>query len=104
VQATSGFHNQIIKLLLMIAINIVHNPKHFHPTQAVFNPNPLPGKGLMVFFFSRGQFAPFGFLLGLISGRVFRFIALETEVFPQLTAFRKTIAFLIGGGFIGMVP
>ena len=84
----------------MIAINIVHNPKHFYPTQAVFNPNSLSGNGLVLRFFSRRQFSPSGFLLGLIRRGLLRFIALKTEVFPQFTVFGKTIAFLIGGRFV----
>src|SRR5262245_36835598 len=84
----------------MIAINIVDNPKHFDPTQAVFNANPLSGNGLVLRFFSRAQFGPSGFLIGLIGRGLLWFIALKTEVFPQLTAFGKTIAFLICRGFV----
>lgn len=84
----------------MIAINIVDNPKHFDPSQAVFNANPLSGNGLVLLFFGRGQFSPSGFLLGLIGRGLLRFIPLKAEVFPQFTVFGKAIAFLIGGGFV----
>jgi hypothetical protein len=74
--------------------------KKLDAADTMFYADPFLRDLLVLLLFLLCQCTAFGFLLRLMGGRVFWFIALIATVLPQLALWREAPLFLIGQTFV----
>jgi hypothetical protein len=105
-QATTRLHDGVANAVLQEAYLVFHDPRAFHPTNGMFNPDSDRRDRLIARFLRWGKFAPTRFFLRLDNGDPVAEKALEAHILIETTPVREGIAldlsqaFLIGLAFI----
>jgi hypothetical protein len=89
-EATGGFHDQIVETSPKVTENIGNNVKHLDIRKDVLNANTRFRKAGVTRFLRRGEFTAFRLFGGLVDLGVDGLVALKAGVLVQATALGKT--------------
>ena len=95
VQTTADRHHHVIKVLKVIAKNVLENATPFDATNDIFNCNANSGNDRVDEMVLDTQLTTTRLLLRLIGNDLIRLIALKARVLQHSCQARKGVAFLI---------
>jgi hypothetical protein len=103
-QATTRLHDGIANAVLQEAYPVFHDPRAFHPTNGMFNPDSDRRDRPIARFLRWGEFPPRRFFLRLDDGDPVEEKALEAHILIETTPVREGIALELGQAFIIGLP